>query len=101
MLPPAVTEKAPPTADDPSTNAALLVRLALFAPLLFILTAPLKVLFCVNVIGLLPALKLEVPETVKAPVCVIAPAAVADKLLPMLDVANVKAKLLMMDTLFV
>ena len=46
-------------------------------PLLLKVTAPVSVLFCVSVMALLPAIKFEVPATAKAPVCVMAPLAVA------------------------
>ena len=62
-------------------------------------TAPVKALLCVKVITLLPALKLEVPGTVKAPVSVIAPLDEIVKLLPTHDAANTVAILLVNETL--
>lgn len=47
--------------------ADVLVILASLAPLLLSVMAPVKTLFCVRVIGLLSALKLEVPGTVRIP----------------------------------
>ena len=70
-------------------------------PLLFILTAPEKPLFCVKVIALAPELKLAVPGTVKAPVWVIAPVAVTVKFWPTVDAANTVAILLVRLTLLV
>jgi hypothetical protein len=57
-------------------------------------TAPVKLLpVFVNVIAFAPAVKLDVPETINAPFCVMPPVvAVADKL-PTLDAANNKAML--------
>jgi len=71
------------------------------APELLNVTAHVKLLDCVKVIALLPALKLEVPGTVNAPVWVIAPFDVIDKLLPTLDAANTVAMLLTNETLLV
>lgn len=51
-----------------STNPIPLTILTLFAPLLFKLTAPVNALVEFNKIELLPAVKLDVPATVKAPV---------------------------------
>lgn len=71
------------------------------APLLFNATAPVNRLFWVKVIALVPALKFAVPGIVSIPVCVIAPVAVAIKLLPTLDAAKTKPILLVMLTLLV
>jgi len=70
----------------------------LLAPLLLKVTAPVKALADVKVIGLAPAVKLEVPGTVKTPVCVIAPVALTIKLLPTVDAAKAKAWPLVKDT---
>src|SRR5450759_4089838 len=59
-----------PTPEVPSTVAAALVRETLFAPLLVSDTAPVRLLFCVKVMALAPALK----EAAAAPAAwVIAP----------------------------
>ena len=50
----------------------------MLAPLLLKVTAPVSALLCVKVMALPPAVKLEVPGTVKAPVCVMAPPAVTE-----------------------
>ena len=68
--------------------AILLVKLTAFVPLLLKVVAPAKALLCVRVIAFAPALKLEVPATVKAPVCVIGPEDIIIKLLPTVDVAK-------------
>ena len=71
-----------------SNNALPLVMLtSLVAPLFIKVTAPVNAFACVNVIALLPALKREVPATVNAPVCVMAPPAMADRL-PLLCKVN-------------
>ena len=69
----------------------MLVIDTLFAPLLLRDTAPVNALFCVNVIGLLPAVKIEVPGTVNMPLCVIAPPAVKDIDPPLVNVTAGKA----------
>ena len=51
----------------------LLVKETLFVPLLDNVIAPVNTFALFKVIALLPALKLEVPGTVKIPVWVIAP----------------------------
>lgn len=63
-----MTVKLLPTVDAPSTVALLLFRFTALAPLLLKDTAPVNELSCVKVIGLVPAVKLEVPGTVNAPV---------------------------------
>ena len=63
----------------------------MFAPLFDSVIAPVKLLAWVKVMGLPPAVKLEVPGTVNAPVCVIAPPAIADKLPPLVNVIAGKA----------
>src|SRR5581483_12109744 len=77
--PPDVTTNVLPTVEVPNAVAILLVRLTAFAPLLLKDTAPVNTLLCVKVIALAPAVKLEVPGTVKTPVCVIAPVDVTVK----------------------
>lgn len=74
MAPPEVRASVPvPTLDVPMTRAPLLVKATLLAPELESETAPVKALAEVKVMAFAPALKLEVPGTVRAPVCVIAP----------------------------
>ena len=73
IVPPAVNDKFCPMLDVPRANAPLLITLTLFAPELLSDTAPVKAFDCVKVIGFALALKLEIPGTVNAPVCVIAP----------------------------
>src|ERR1700691_685425 len=78
-----------PTLDVARLNATPSVRATSFAPLLESVTAPVKLLpACVSVIGLAPALKLDTPLTVSAPVCVIAPLAVSDRTPNTLDAAS-------------
>ena len=62
-----------PTLEAAKMVAMLLVNETLFAPELESVTAPVSALACVKVIALVPALKLEVPDTVMMPDCVIAP----------------------------
>ncbi len=94
------TVKLFPTVDAASTVAILLVKETLFvAPLLLKATAPVNTLFWVKVIGLAPALKLDVPGTVNTPVWVIAPLDATVKLLPTVDAASTVAILLVNDTL--
>ncbi len=58
-----------PSADKPRLSAILLTNVTLFAPELLSVTAPVKALLAlVNVMELAPAVKLEVPVTVMAPV---------------------------------
>ena len=56
-----------PTEILPKLKAEPLVRETLLLPLLERVTTPVKALFCVKVIPLAPAVKLEVPGTVKTP----------------------------------
>src|SRR6185312_4356234 len=87
--------------DVPRTNAPLLITLTLFAPELLSNTAPVKAFDCVNVIGLALALKLEIPGTVNAPVCVRAPAEVIVRFWPTVEAAKIVPMLLVRLTLFV
>ena len=70
MLPPAVTPKVPlPIEEAPSTNVVLFTNDMLFAPELLSETAPVKLLLALlKVIAFAPALKLDNPGTVNAPV---------------------------------
>lgn len=99
MAPLAVTVKSLPNVDAPKTKALLFVILTLFAPLLVKDTAPENKLFCVRVIALAPALKVEVPGTVSIPVWVIGPDVDTVKLFPIEDAARTKPMLLVMLTL--
>ena len=102
VMPTPVKPNVPvPTDDVPILNAPALVRATLFAPLLDKDTAPVKALLCVNVIALLPALKLEVPGTVNTPVSVIAPPEEIVKFCPTVDAAKAVAILFVNETLFV
>lgn len=83
---PDVTVKFLPIPEAASTNAMPLLMLTSLAPVLFNVTAPKKLLFCVKVIGFAPALKLEVACTDNAPVWVIAPPAVATNAPPVVKV---------------
>src|SRR5579871_4480373 len=94
-----VTVKLLPTVEAANTVAILLVKETLLAPLFESVTAPVNALFCVKVIALAPALKLDVPGTVNTPVSVIAPFDVTVKLLPTVEVANTVAILLVKATL--
>ena len=69
-----------PTLTFPKSKALPLIRLTSLLPVLASETAPLKALLCVKVMALLPALKLLVPAIARAPVCVMRPPAIADKL---------------------
>ena len=84
---PVIFKRPEPTEILPKLKAELLVRETLLTPLLERATAPVKALLCVKVMALAPALKLEVPGTVKAPVWVMAPPAVTDKLPPEVSVS--------------
>lgn len=99
-LPLAVRFKAPvPTDEVPMTKALPLTRETELLPELFRETAFVKALFCVKLIALAPALKLEVPPTVKVPVWLmpaLAAVAMAVKLVPMLEVAKFKVLVLVM-----
>ncbi len=77
-----------PTLEVPRTRAFLSEIDTLLAPVLVRLTAPLKSLpVLVSVTAKPPVVKLEVPGTVKAPLWVITPPAVTDKLPPACSVA--------------
>jgi len=68
ILPPATNVKLRPMVDVPNAKAIELVRLTSLLPLLVSDTAPVKLLLEPKVIALAPALKLEVPGIVNAPV---------------------------------
>lgn len=89
IAPPALIVKFCPRVDAANCNAPLVVRAASKAPLLFKVTAPLKLFACVKLMAFAPALKLEVPPTVKAPVWPM-PAPVAVRFVPMLEAAKFK-----------
>jgi len=91
MPTPVMFKRPDPTEILPKLKAEPLVRETLLIPLLERLTAPVKALLCVKVMALAPEVKLEVPGTVKAPVWVIAPPAVTDKLPPEFSVRAGKA----------
>ncbi len=73
-----------PTLEESILNARVFVTATLLAPLLLRETAPVKALFCVNVIACAPAVKLDVPGMVNTPVWVILPAVVTLRL-PLVD----------------
>lgn len=77
IAPLVVTVRFLPKVEAANINALPLVILTSLLPELLSVTAPTKLLFWVKVIGLAPALKLEVLCTDNAPVCVIGPPAVA------------------------
>jgi len=87
-----------PTEEVPMTKAPPLVSATALAPVLFKETAPVKLLLCVKVIALAPAVKLEVPGTVKMPDCVMAPPELIVKFCPTLEAANCKAPLVVSET---
>ena len=76
-----------PTVILPKLRAPLLVRLTLEPSLLLSVTAPVKLLFWVKVMAFAPTVKLDVPGTVSAPLCVTAPAAVTTRLPPLVRVS--------------
>jgi len=81
--------------DAAKSKAPLVLREALFEPLLFKLTALAKLLpVCVKLMALAPALKVAVPPTVNAPVCpmpALAAVAIAVKFVPIVEAAKFKA----------
>ena len=85
-----------PTLDVASDVATVFVTEA--ATLFDNVIAPDKLLLKFKVIALAPAVKLDVPDTVNAPVCVIAPLLEVMLKLPTLDAANDVAILLVKDT---
>lgn len=89
IAPPAETVRLP-TDEVVKFTAPLVVNWAKLA-LLLKATVPVRALLCVKVMALAPALKLEVPGTVKIPVCVIAPPAIIAKFCPTVEVANCSA----------
>ena len=99
ILPPAVNDKSCPMLEVPMTNALLLTTVTLFAPLFDNDTAPVKLFACVKVIAFAPAEKLDVPGTINAPVCVIAPLDEIVKFCPTDEAANTVAILLVKETL--
>ena len=68
MPTPLILKVPVPTEILPRLKAEPLVRETLLLLLLESATAPVKALLCVKVMGLEPAVKLEVPGTVKTPV---------------------------------
>ena len=83
----------------PKVRALLLVKETVLLPLLLSETAPVKRLFCVSVMVLAPALKLEVPLTVSGPVSVIAPAVVTLKFPEIVEVPKIRLLLFCSATL--
>ena len=85
-----------PRLDAANKVARLFVNVTLLLPLFERVIAPVKLLLAplvVRLMALAPALKLEVPGTVKAPFCVMAPFDIIVKLFPTLDAANKVARL--------
>jgi hypothetical protein len=68
-----VIDRFCPTVEAAKTVAMLFVKATALAPLLDKVIAPVNAFALFKVIALLPALKLDVPGTVRIPVCVIAP----------------------------
>jgi hypothetical protein len=89
-----------PTDEVPMLNAPLLASETLFAPLLDNETAPVNTFALFKVIALPPAVKLDVPGTVRIPVWVIAPFEVIDKFWPTVDAAKTVAILFVNETAF-
>lgn len=100
IAPFAVTFKLLPIVEAANNNAVLLLISTLLLPLLLNVTAPVKTLPCVKVIGFAPAVKEDVPGTVIAPICVIGPEAVAVKLFPRVDVSKIIPTVLIILTSF-
>ncbi len=90
-----------PTVDAANTVKMLFVKEAAFAPLFDNVTAPVSTFALFNVIAFAPAVKLDVPGTVKTPVCVIAPVDAIVRFCPTVDAANAVAMLFVKETLFV
>ena len=86
MLTPLMFKVPVPTPMLPKLRVEPLVRETLLLPLLDRETVPVNALLSVKVMAFDPAVKLEVPGTVKTPVWVIAPPAVATKLPPAFSV---------------
>lgn len=101
IAPEDVMVKFCPTVDAANEVAMPFVTLTLLAPLLLKVIAPVNELVCVNVIALLPALKLDAPGTVSAAVWVILPDEVTDKFCPIEDKPKTVAMPLVTLTLFV
>jgi len=74
-----VIERLRPTVDAANAVAKLFVNATSFVPELESVIGPENAFALPNVIACAPALKLDAPEIVNAPVCVIAPAAVTTK----------------------
>lgn len=75
-----VAARLPPIVELPKSRLPLLLMLTSLLPVLDSDTTPEKLLFSVSVIPKLPVLKLAVPGTMMAALCVIAPFAITDKL---------------------
>ena len=75
----AVTDSVPETTDAPSTKALASFKITLLP--LVMMTAPVKSLVAVSRVMSLadPAASVVVPDTVRAPVCVMAPPDVAER----------------------
>ena len=77
MLPPETSVNEPlPTLALAMMNGLVLVTETLLLPLLLRVTAPVRLLALPRVMALAPAVKLDVPGTVNAPVCEILPPAI-------------------------
>ena len=86
MAPPEMTVKFCPIVEAANCSAPLVVKATALAPLLLKVTAPVSALLCVKVMALPPAVKLEAPGIVKAPLCVMAPPAVTEIAPPLFKV---------------
>ena len=89
-----VAVKCWPILPVPNVNALISVMLTSLEPEFVNETAPVKLFAWVKVIAFAPAAKLEIPGITNAPVCVIAPFEINVKLFPIVDAANIVARLL-------
>jgi len=100
MLPLAVRFRFPvPTEEVPRLKAVLFTSETALLPELLRETAPVKLLFCVKLMALAPALKVEVPPTVNAPVWpmpALAAVAIAVKFVPIFEAAKFKVLVFVM-----
>ena len=106
ILPPAASDKFLPTVEEPSCSAPVVVSVTSFAPLLIVLTVPLKLLLFPKLIELAATVNLEVPGTVIVvlPSCEIfeaVPVVVTVKLFPTLVAPKVKGNVFLILTSFV
>src|SRR5471030_565607 len=99
-VPPATNVKLRPMVDVPKDKAMESVKLTSLVPLLESSTLPVNTLFKASVMALAPALKLEMPGTVKIPVSVIAPLEMIVRFWTTVEAASEVAMLLVNVTAF-